>query len=76
MDNYELISKIKHDLGTKILGVNSCLNNINKVIEKNNLSDELINNNFKMTVSDTLKTAKETLKEIHNILNKYENLTK
>ena len=76
MDNYELISKIKHDFGTKLLGINSCLNNINRVIEKNNLSNELINDNFQITVSDTLKTAKKTLEEIHNVLNKYENLTK
>jgi hypothetical protein len=75
MDNFELISRIKHEAGSKILGLSSALNNINTVIKKNSLCNELINEKFNITVSDSINTAMQSINELHLILKKYEDLT-
>jgi signal transduction histidine kinase len=76
MDNYELLARIKHELGTKLLGVGSSVRNLEKALDDNmpDWKETRVSKNYNVTMVDTVESIKKTLGEINEILLKYEDL--
>ncbi len=75
MDNYELISKIKHEAGTKLLSIGSALRNIDKALNDAGQSELMISETYGLKVSDAIKHCFSSLSELHEIFKKYESIT-
>jgi hypothetical protein len=75
MENFELIARIKHESGSKLLSIASTLRNIEKVMEAKGLSETLINEKYDLTIQDSIGTAMASLEDLHLIFKKYERLT-
>ena len=72
MENYELLARIKHETGTKLLGISSALRNIDTAIKKNGLENLMISEKHGLSVSDAISQALKTLWDIHEVYNDYE----
>ena len=74
MENFELIARIKHESGSKLLCVTSTLRNIDKVMEAKGLSGTLINDRFDITIQESINTAIASLNDLHLVFKKYEEI--
>lgn len=74
MENFELIARIKHESGSKLLCIASTLRNIDKVMEAKGLSGTLINDRFDITIQESINTAIASLNDLHLIFKKYEEI--
>lgn len=75
MNKYEIMSRIKHESGSKIIGISSVLRNINKCMESKGLSGTLINDKYNITIQDSIKTALKSLDDLYFIFKKYESIS-
>jgi tRNA (Thr-GGU) A37 N-methylase len=74
MDNYELLARVKHEAGTKLLNIGSVLKNIDQALKRNGHENLMISEKYNVSVLDSIETAMNNLEEIHKIFIKYENL--
>ena len=75
MDKLEIISRIKHESGSKLIGIGCIIRNIDKCLTDKGLSSILINDNYDITIKDSIKTALKSLDDLHSIFKKYEILS-
>jgi len=75
MDNYELIAKIKHEAGTKLLSIASALRNVDTALKNSGNEKIWVSEKHGITASDSLTAAMNTLDQLHEIFKKYERLT-
>lgn len=73
MENYELLARVKHEAGTKLLGISSVLKNIDQALKRNGHENLMISEKYNISAVDSIQTAINTLKEINEIFTKYEN---
>lgn len=71
MESFELIARIKHESGSKLLSIASTLRNIEKVMEAKGLSGTLINDRYDLTIQDSIGTVMASLEDLHLIFKKY-----
>lgn len=74
MDNYELLARVKHEAGTKLLNIGSVLKNIDQALKRNGHEKLMISEKYNVTALESIETAMNNLEEIHNIFIKYQKL--